>query len=88
MYVRCVFAVRRALLLGWRSVTVGAVVMIVVVVACRRAVLVRSVAAIGMAVTMRQDDFTNAVARALLMGMRRRRRHDAKLRQGDCQNRR
>ncbi len=90
MYMRCVFAVRRVLLLGWCPVTVCAVVMIVVVVACRRTVLVRSVAAVGVAVTVtvRQDHFTDTVTRAVFMGMRRRRRHDAKLRQGDCQNRR
>jgi len=44
--------------------------------------------AVTVTVTVRQDHFTDTVTRAVFMGMRRRRRHDAKLRQGNCQNRR
>jgi hypothetical protein len=88
MDMRGMFAMRCTLLRSRVSAFLSAVMMNVVVMPRRRCMVVRAVAAFGMVVTMRQNHFTHAVTSAILMGMRRRCRHDAKLRQGNRQNRR
>lgn len=88
MHMRGMLTVARALVGRRRTANVRSVVVVVFLMTRRDAVIVRAVAAVGVVVPMRQNHFPHAVTRAVLMGVRRRCRHDAKLRQGNRQNRR
>ncbi|MBY0566498.1 MAG: hypothetical protein K2P70_04270 [Hyphomonadaceae bacterium] len=74
-----VIGLRRGI--AWRGFDINRIVMMIVVVMI--AVIVLAAGLFEIRVPMRHNDFPNAMPHPICMGMRRRRRQNAKLRQGD-----